>query len=426
MITKKTETSNISRLDLLQLSLATGGIFLMLGFATGFLSYFSEVRVLPIKPIVYLCGFGALMFPILLLRRPVASLSVGLLLVLLVFRILQVLVFGSEGSHSEEKLLSLFFTAVVYFSAMSALAAEPRALRFVALYGSVSVVALCTLVNLWEWSSPGYFSTVEGRSAGWLVNANASGIAIGSCMGVFIVASGRPGLNAAVIFVSAIGIYLTLSRGGMLGWFAAITAYFTIGARTGFRKALVGLAYLAVLAYGILSKVDLHRENAGENIALRESTLLGQAGIQVRDESRYYLMLENWKAALKRPFVGYGAGASMGQFQPHNQFLGLWLDQGLLGLALFLAAIGCLCWECWCSKRLLMAGVIPIVAACFFSHNLLDDRSVLFAWAALGGLAAAARAQRSQALRERQRTSKVESGGGREMGDGLAMPKHAA
>jgi O-antigen ligase len=381
----------VAGLNVFQIVFLSAGLLLLLGYATGFVTYYSMERFAWFKPFMYLGALGGILSVNFLMKKPVISVSMWLYFGLLLVRFLEVLLVGAYNPHEDAAIKSLYITSIVYFLAMAALAADGRILRITALFGSAAVVVICTLLNLWEWNSPGYFSSVEGRSAGWLVNANGSATAICICVAVFMVTSTSQFFSIGVAAVAGFGVYFTLSRGGMVAWLLVITAYFLLVAKSRFSRFLVGMVYLAAFGYGIISSFDLSRDNLGEDIGRRQSFLVGGSSIQVRDEARYHLALENLAAVWRRPLVGYGAGASMAEFQPHNQIIGIWMDSGLFGLLCFLAAFVFLILECWRSNRVLLVAVIPIFVECFFSHNLLDDRSLLFAWVALCGLAATGR-----------------------------------
>src|SRR5207244_10605294 len=72
--------------------------------------------------------------------------------------------------------------ALLFCSVLCTMTGNINAFRLGAITSATIVLIFNTAINAWEWSNPGFFSTVEGRSAGLLGNANASAYSIASML----------------------------------------------------------------------------------------------------------------------------------------------------------------------------------------------------------------------------------------------------
>ena len=115
--------------------------------------------------------------------------------------------------------------------------------------------------------------------------------------------------------------------------------------------------------------------------------------LDINDSSRVDLFWMGVEGIKSAPLTGYGTFSSAGfLFRPHNQFLAVWLDNGLIGILLFLSALALLGWECYCARNLLLwVAYIGLLSTTPFSQNLLEDYSFLPEWVACAAGAMAAR-----------------------------------
>jgi O-antigen ligase len=122
------------------------------------------------------------------------------------------------------------------------------------------------------------------------------------------------------------------------------------------------------------------------------SELLGQEAVDINDTERVDLLREGIAGIRAAPISGYGTGASWGSpFLPHNELIAVWLDNGIVGIVLYVSALGLLVTSCFRKEKALLVGCVPLLAAAPFSHNLLENKSYLFCWVILAGLLPAGR-----------------------------------
>ena len=121
-----------------------------------------------------------------------------------------------------------------------------------------------------------------------------------------------------------------------------LLAFSVLRSRHGMRGARIALSLVALATLGVLAFLSLP--------SLRDRFLVGDNGVMINGVALntsgrtqiWALVIED---ALRAPWIGQGAGTSSDliarQFpnigQPHNEFLRLWHDFGLIGLTLFTA-----------------------------------------------------------------------------------------
>jgi hypothetical protein len=374
-------------------------VLLVVPYSTGAIGYLYENGLFPIQPRNYLVGIVALLFVYALAKRPRVNASIVVLLALITLRIGDLFFFDRVPNLDKYELLSAEGAALAYAFGVIFLCGDRMALRYCALVCGSLTILVCSGVNAWEWQNPGYFSPVEGRSAGMFTNPNDSGTAVGVMLGVVLSMTPPLWLAAALICSSGIGVYFTLSRGGAIVWLLVIVAYLVIVGQKRLRR-MVGLAvWLGLIILLIVKLVDFENALSGggttavsSNVSGREKVFFGQEELDANDTGRVDVLREGVQGIQEQPIVGYGTGASLGElYSPHNEFVAVWLDNGLVGMALYSLGLCLLVGSCILKNKALLIGCVPLVAEIAFSHNLLEHKSYLFAWIVLAGMVQFAR-----------------------------------
>lgn len=202
--------------------------------------------------------------------------------------------------------------------------------------------------RVWTFTNPGY----TGRGTGTYINPNhlAGFLEMLLPLGIAYTIVGRmkPVLRILLGYASlviAVGIGLTLSRGGWIATAAALLVFFTILLfHRGFRLP-AAVALIVLLAGGLyyVPKSSLVHERIES--ALKESS--------TREYIRYKLWLPSVKLWQESPWLGIGPGHFDYRFRSvrpqevqlrpdhtHNDFLNTLVDWGVVGLALVLLALG--------------------------------------------------------------------------------------
>ncbi len=311
--------------------------------------------------------------------------------------------FDDGGKYiSYPSLFAILFTLTL---TSSALFAGDIAWRL----GIAGALALLVLSIIADAVSPGTFSAVPNRAAGFGINPNTGG-ALVALMTLALLNWKNPGFTLAAlatVAISGMGVFLTLSRSGMLTW-GAINAYYLYRSMK-MRGASTSLfvAGLAAITVGYAATAS---EWAREAIPIlgsshqRIETFLGGGGMDHADDSRIELAYEFYLMALESPLVGWGTGLMYGYEDgaAHNVYLAKWVENGIVAMVTLIGMIyatyrvGCRRNDPTC---IAMAGFLFIQG--FFSHNLMEDKAVLMMWGLVLGRGAlmTPSSVRSQAVR---------------------------
>jgi hypothetical protein len=87
---------------------------------------------------------------------------------------------------------------------------------------------------------------------------------------------------------------------------------------------------------------------------------------------------DGWEGVTESPVFGHGTGSASSHWQPHNQWVGIWLDIGVIGPLLFGGTL------LFLSARVLMSGgkglfgLVPLWGFTVFSQNLVETAGYWF------------------------------------------------
>ena len=248
-------------------------------------------------------------------------------------------------------------------------------------------LALCASVIsiLVDTVSPGTFSTLTYRAAGFGVNPNMGAAQTGLLL-IGVLDWKNPNLSLTTCcwcLFAFMGVFLTLSRSGILLLGIVWTMYVYLNVRRNGAKTVVflgGLAFcvaaftltVAEFAKGVFTMLD------GTNA--RVKLFSGEYdAINTSEDSRVILIYDYVDLIGEHPILGWGTGYnSATELGSHNMFLTRWVDNGIFGLGAYLLLIWMLyqtgrknqSWES-------LAIASNLLVQCFFSHNLLEDRTLL-------------------------------------------------
>jgi putative inorganic carbon (HCO3(-)) transporter len=205
----------------------------------------------------------------------------------------------------------------------------------------------------------------------------------------------RRSLCVSLVFVGLIGLVLSGSRGGIIGFAVPCLALTAFVSRLKIKVFLLGVPIiLATIA--LLSTAAVF-ERPEESISTADSRLALWGGALL--------------AFSQNPAVGVGAtnmSPTMGDFtdtglaHAHNVYLQILAENGLIGFVLFVPALAYLLWHTWKGRenRILLASSLALIVFCVhgLADNILspENPSCLLLFFTVIGLAASAPSLRSQ------------------------------
>lgn len=198
-------------------------------------------------------------------------------------------------------------------------------------------------LNVYEVFVPLSFSEIIGRSAGLYINPTTSSLALVGGMIITVTILPR-WFRGIFVLIVGVGVLSTFSRGGIILWIVA-TAGFVISrqipSRDVVQAMILGSVIFAVLVIqqgaellDVLTRTGVLNANVEERL----EWLTDPSGVQDRSGwARTYVAKRLWEKYAETPFFGEGTGAAYSAFEipPHNQYLLLMVDHGLVGMLLF-------------------------------------------------------------------------------------------
>ncbi len=260
---------------------------------------------------------------------------------------------------------------------------------------TVAGVMLVTVgLSIYELFYPMTFSMVYGRSAALHINPNQAGeiLMLGMVLSISVLPQWARLPYAMLV---GVGIGLTLSRGGMVGWALAVLGL-VLARRVVAKDLLVAAAVTVVVvvlatfvgnselvsSWGKIMKVRDLQERF--EWVINPSAITDRSGLE-----RIELARHAWERFEERPLLGHGTGAAFeGYIPPHNQYLTYMVEHGVLGATLLPLLVVTLIWGTRGENRQLAA----IFGGClflqgFFMHGILEveARTILVALMAAMG-----------------------------------------
>lgn len=348
-------------------------------------------------PKYWLIMFGLLSLPILVIRKsawnalrsPITIWCFGYAVLTLLW------FFLSSQSETAWQEVRWRFLAMMQILAFLMIFGEPGATTL-ARKALVAAVLFSVAVNVYELFAPLSFSRVIGRSAGLYENPNITGeaLVLGMIISVTVLAARY---RALFILLAGIGILLTFSRAAILMWVVAVAGFLLVGGLRLKGLLMAGTVGLLLVALVLLPRWDellTTWERTGVvNSNVQERLAWFTDPVGVSDESsweRKYVAQRAWDKVAERPFLGHGTGSSSEAYtSPHNQYLALMMDHGLIGL-LIVPLLTCV--VAWGSRgesrRVAIIFGCAILVLSLFTHSILTTGHSLILLTLMAAMAA--------------------------------------
>ena len=241
--------------------------------------------------------------------------------------------------------------------------------------------------------APGTFSDEPSRAAGFGVNPNI-GAALMVCIMIAVLRWDKPRLMpypCAVLLCGFVGVFVTFSRAGLVCYVAATAYYVWVSMR---RKGTGAAVILLSASIAIVTFIPNVSDVARERFAIfgyassRHLAFFGDIGAISHGDDRMGLALASLSLIAERPILGWGTGYNYTlEKGSHNLYLARWVDNGILGVLLYIAFLGSLGHLARVRKDKRLTAIFMFVSLYgLFSHNLLENRGVFLVVGLIAGL----------------------------------------
>ncbi|MBU8921684.1 MAG: O-antigen ligase family protein [Bacteroidales bacterium] len=340
-------------------------VFILVVFAFMRLdAWISSVFSLPFGKIMFLLSLSALASSFLFARsrpnRPTFPLLAWFIFILFSFAIGGIEASG-EGVFlwiSDTAYAATFFL-VIYFLVNS----RERLEKIIYLIAFIGVVT--TAINIAEFIDPAGLglSHSSGRAAGLLKNANTSAFIVNLSMvasiySLRVVQRGwKVPLTVLLQVILFFGVFTTFSREGLLLYVLIfISQFFLIRQRS--RKMLVAVLACTILVFGLIRVVAYIRDGADSDVRYSYRKISTLVNGDIDDNDRYDLLTYHLSRFAAKPLTGHGLysalsysiprqGLSINEVPngPHNTFVMILSETGIVPLVLYLVFLAALGWN---------------------------------------------------------------------------------
>ncbi|RKN85659.1 O-antigen ligase family protein [Paenibacillus ginsengarvi] len=241
----------------------------------------------------------------------------------------------------------------------------------------------------------GQYTNVIGRAAGFAENPNTGGYILVILIILSVNWNEYKVMDGVMWIMTAIGIFATLSRGGIIIFslaFALYVGFVAVSLGKNRIKFLVKVSITTVAAFFIIYASSsfanistLYETSTGQTRFERVQEMLNGDSDSIKSDSRVDLISTYINLIAESPFVGHGTGFSGSlPVGPHNLYLLVWTDYGLIGLlVLIYVLIRLLLFFVSKQNRAGIAFVLVFIVEGFFNHNLLTFQPFVTALALL-------------------------------------------
>jgi len=297
-----------------------------------------DAGISPIKPIFFTIAAVFLCITLSLVNKPrlcLATLGIALLPVIRLFDAAVLRRFDS--SFQDQVTMDLARMMLVLIAIIAVLSTEKW--RETALWAAVSAMLLTTGSEIAEMLGLVKFTSIPGRYSGFNSHPNFPPVLLCEMLGIIFALSKNFRFNCLMIGVAVPGVALTYGRSGMIVLALMCGAYVLLNARRNFGFLLVvTIIALPLVGIGVAGLQSGAQQGVmkDKNTADRLEAIYNLDFDKLKSPERVKDLNDAWETASKKPLLGHGTGISGTLFAPHNEYVSIWMEMGIPGLALFI------------------------------------------------------------------------------------------
>lgn len=295
----------------------------------------------PLKPSLFTPLVFILCMVVLFLDKPKFCPPAICLGALPLMRLLDVAILGRfASSGNQEMMMACLRIFIVVISMLAVLSCTHglKAMRWAAIL----TILLTSGSSIAEFIGLAKFSSIPGRFSGFNGHPNSPPIVLCQCLGLCFAMIKSFRWNVAMIVFAMPGVALTYGRSGMVifTFIAGLYVFFNARRNLGFLIIcfytlipIIGIG-LTIMQQATSKGIQQNKDTAG-----RLEAIYNLDFDKLKSPERAKDLGDAWDAVLREPIVGHGVGAASSRWAPHNEYVAMWLEMGVLGLVVYLLTI---------------------------------------------------------------------------------------
>lgn len=353
-------------------------VALLAGHISGATACLYEHGQFPLKPRDFTLGLAALNLLLVLFNRPSFKPAVLALLIIPTIRLLDSSMLQRYSNYllGDHSVAVMILANVWLVTVVSLCVLATESWRTVAYRAALAIILLDSGSVLYEALGMAKYSQINGRFAGFLTQPNDAIIVLCLMLGIVLTLNRHFWQSAATIAVGAVAVGLTLSRSGMMVFALMIMVWLLMNLRQNFGKIVIVVAASvpAIIAGVALLTQMASSRNFGtdKNAKDRIEAIFGGSTDKMESGERMKDLNDAWEAVTQQPVFGHGTGCASSHWQPHNQWVAIWLDIGVMGPLMYLSVLVFISARCAMAKGEGVLTVIPLWGFSVFSQNLVE------------------------------------------------------
>ncbi|MDB6138611.1 MAG: hypothetical protein JWO94_1683 [Verrucomicrobiaceae bacterium] len=376
-----------ARISIAAWLLPLAAVTLLAGHMSGAIACLSEQGSISLKPRDFTLGLSLLSLALVFFNRPSFSPAVLSLLLIPILRLSDSAVLKRyvNVTDGDPNIAVMTLASVLLVTVVSLLVLSTENGPKIAVRAAIAIILIGVGSIAYEAAGLAQYSQINGRPAGFLTQPNEAIIMVCLMLGIVLTLSEAFWLNIAVIATAAVGVGITLSRSGMLVFSVMVTCYLAANLRRHFGKiviivaasipaAIAGLAMLMQMASSRNFGTD---KNATDRVSAITGMFSGNTD-KMESQERMKDLHDGWEGVTDSPVFGHGTGSASSHWQPHNQWVGIWLDIGVGGVMLYAGTLLFLTVVCLKAGGRGLFALLPLWCFSVFSQNLVETAGYWF------------------------------------------------
>ncbi len=360
--------------------LPIAAVTLLAGHMSAAVACLSDHGVIPVKPRDFTLIFAGLSLVLVWFNRPSLSPAALFLLTIPVLRFTDAAALKRYINvlDGDPNIAVMTLGSILLVTTVALLVLCTAHGPLIVKRAAIVVILLGTGSILYEAAGYAEYSQIPGRPAGFITQPNEAIIMVILMLGIVLTFNEGFWSSALIIAIAGIGVGVTLSRSGMLVFALMVMAFIAANLRKNFTKLVIIVAATipAVLAgFALLTQMASSRNFGTDKNAMdRVEAITGMFGghtDKMESDERMKDLRDGWEAVGSAPVFGHGTGCASSRWQPHNQWVAIWLDIGVGGVVLYGCTLLFLTALCIKSGRGFFA-LLPLWAFSVFSQNLVE------------------------------------------------------